>query len=179
MQLERYIELDSFLKELEQDTDDINEAMRKAPGRVAYYGAQYMLAQKQAKKVALKVAEIEGRITQEIRKKLEETAREEVAGTNKTPTRVTAEMVKAAVATDPRWIASQHIKIDADEIEGICRIANDAFKARRDLLSSGAYLKGAELKSNTIIRSAQENAASYHARRQERDPTYQPPASVA
>lgn len=179
MQLKKFFELDEFLREIEASVDDISEAMRTAPGRVAFYGAQYVQAQKQAKKVALTVAQIEGRLIQEHRKLLDETAREEVEGTNKSPTRVTAEMVKAAVATDARYIAAQNIKIDADEIEGICRVANDAFKARRDLLSSGAYLKGAELKSNTIIQGAREATAGYHGRRQARDPAYLPPASTA
>jgi hypothetical protein len=179
MQLKKFFELDEFLKEIEASVDDISEAMRTAPGRVAFYGAQYVQAQKQAKKVALTVAQIEGRLTQEHRKLLDAAAREEVEGTNKSPTRVTAEMVKAAVATDTRYIAAQNVKIDADEIEGICRVANDAFKARRDLLSSGAYLKGAELKSGTIIQGAREATERYHARRADRDPAYQPPASTA
>lgn len=179
MLLNKFINLEEFLQEIEASIEDISEAMRTAPGRVAYYGAQYVQAQTQSKRVALKVAEIEGRITQEIRKTLEQEARDEVEGTNKSPTRVTAEMVKAAVATDPRYIAAQSIKIDADEIEGVCRIANDAFKARRDLLNSGAYLKGAELKSNTIIQGAQQATAGYHQRRAAREPGYQPPASTA
>src|SRR5437868_8555122 len=96
MQLEQFIDVDVFITEVEGELNDLDEAMRTQTARTAYYGIQYGRAQKQAATVKLTLASVEATLIKKYRTELENAARDEVEGTNKQPTRVTVEMVKAA-----------------------------------------------------------------------------------
>jgi hypothetical protein len=169
MQLENFIDVDLFITEVEGELNDLDEAMRTQTARTAYYGIQYGRAQKQASTVKLTLNSVEATLIKKYRTQLEDAAREEVDGTNKQPTRVTAEMVKAAAHVDPNYLQYAKLLIDADEIEMVCRVAYDAFKTRRDMLVSLGHLKSAQLKSNVTIQGARSAAGGYAARRAARE----------
>jgi hypothetical protein len=175
MQLDQFIDVEQFILEVEGELNDIDEAMRTQTARTAYYGIQYGRAQKQAATVKLTLNSVEATLVKKYRTQLEQAARDEVEGSNKQPTRVTVEMVKAAAHVDPAYLQYAKLLIEADEIEMVCRVAYDAFKTRRDMLVSLGHLKSAQLKSNVTIQGAKDSVGGYHARRAAREA--QPPVS--
>ncbi|SFJ49882.1 hypothetical protein SAMN03159338_1575 [Sphingomonas sp. NFR04] len=169
MTLEDFIDVDEFVKEIDAEIGDISEAMRTQTARAAWYGIQHSRAKKQAAKVALTLKAIEAKLTTTHRAKLREAAEEEASQTNTKPERVTADMVAAAVALDKSSREWQIKKMDADEIEAICKVAYYAFKTREEMLKSLGILTQAQLKSNLVIQNAREAASSYDQRRSQRN----------
>jgi hypothetical protein len=161
MQLQHFIDVEAFSTEVQGELTDLTAAMQTQTARTAYYGMQHAAAKKQSAKVDLISKSVEAQLSKKYRTEFEQVARDEVAGTNKAPTRVTAEMVKSAVHLDPNFIKYAQLLIDAEEIETVCRVAYDAFKTRRDMLISLGQLSRAQLAGNATVAGAVE-AANRH-----------------
>jgi hypothetical protein len=164
MELKQFIDVEAFALEVQGELTDLTAAMQTQTARTAHYGMQYASAKKQAKSVELIAASVEAKLTKSYREQLEAAAREEVDGTNRQPTRVTAEMVKSAVHLDANFLKYAKLQIDADEIEQVCRVAYDAFKTRRDMLISLGQLSRAQLAGNATVAGAVAAAARHKDR---------------
>jgi hypothetical protein len=145
MELQQFIDVEAFSTEVTEELTDLTAAMSSQTARTAYYGIQHGQAKKQKAHIELIFSSVEAQLTKKYREQLEAAAADEVAGTNKAPARITAEMVKSAVHLDPNFLKYAKLKIDADEIESVCRVAYDAFKTRREMLSSIGRLHTADL----------------------------------
>lgn len=169
MQLEQFIDVDAFTKEITEEITDLTEAMRTQTARAAHYSIQSTKAKKQKDKVALVVKTVEAQLTKTCRKQLMEAANELAEEENTKPERITADMVKAEVALHPtmrQWLEKQ---IDADEIYAVCKAAYDAFYTRREMLTSMGHMSREQMRANLTIRSAQENVSGYKQRRLQRE----------
>lgn len=178
MELQQFIDVDTFTKEVSEELTDLTAAMQTQTARTAYYGIQHGRAKKQKAHVELILDSVEAQLTKKYREQLEDAARDEVAGTNKAPARITAEMVKSAVHLDQNFLKYAKLKIDSEEIEMVCRVAYDAFKTRREMLSSLGRLHTAELRGNATVAGAME-ASARHRDRLSRRESEQNQASVA
>lgn len=170
MELLPYIDIDEFVKEINEPIEDLTEAMRTQTARAAHYSMQTTKAKKQKDKVALYVKTIEAQLTKTCRLALNKAAQELAEEENSKPEKITVDMVKAEIALHPKmreWLEKQ---IDADEIYAVCKAAYDAFYTRREMLTSMGHMSREQMRANLTIRSAQETATSYKARRAARNP---------
>jgi hypothetical protein len=111
-------------------------------------------------------------LTKKYRQELEAAALEEVEGTNKSPMRVTADMVKAMVHVDANHLKYAQLLIEAEEIEHICKVAYNAFKTREEMLKSMGMRENAFIKGDLrqiAMQSKEEMKGGYRERRAERE----------
>lgn len=171
MQLETFIDVDKFTEEVNENLEDITEAMRTQTARAAWYGICHSKAKKQKNKVELLVKAVAASLTKKYRKELTDAANEEAEASGKKAVTVTVDTVQAHVALDPQMLKYQQIQLEADEIESVCRVAMDAFRTRSSMIVSLGNLTRDQLKTNTVIQSARDAARGYDARRAARRPT--------
>jgi hypothetical protein len=158
MALEEFIDIDTFMKEIEEGQDDIGEAMRRQTAKCAFYGIQHTKAKKQASKFALSVRTVDAILTKRYRK--------EMVDADERPT---ADIVKAMVVTNPQMSELLKQQLDADEIETICKVAYDAFKTRRDMLTGLGHLTTQAMRTGNQIATARDSIKDgYRERRAER-----------
>jgi hypothetical protein len=169
MQLQEFIDVAKFTEEVNENLEDITEAMRTQTARAAWYGICHSKAKKQKNKVELLVKAVDAKLTTKHRKILQDEA-------GSKPERITVDMVKAAVALDPQMLNLQKIQLEADEIESICRVAMDAFRTRSSMIVSLGNLARDQLKTNVQIQSARQAVSGYDQRRQARGNAARPAA---
>ncbi|MCG7348907.1 hypothetical protein [Sphingomonas sp. ACRSK] len=169
MQLDTFIDVEKFTAEVEEGLDDITEAMRTQTARAAWYGICHAKAKRQKNKVELLVKAVNAKLTKKYRKELTDAANEEAEATGKKPVSVTVDMVAAHVALDADALKWAQVQLEADEIEGVCRVAMDAFRTRSSMIVSLGNLTRDQLKTNTVIQSARDAAGGYKQRRADRD----------
>lgn len=171
MQLDTLIDVDQFIGEIDAEITDLTDAMRTQTARGAYYGIQHAAAKKQLARVKLTIESVDATLMTKYRKQLEDAAAAEVEGTNKAPTRITVDMVRAAVSTDPNHLKYAQVLIDAEEIETVCKVAYNAFKTREEMLKSLGHIQNAQLKSELRVSAngAKESIGGYAARRAARE----------
>lgn len=169
MEIETFINIDDFVKEIEEPIEDLTEAMRTQTARAAHYSMQATKAKRQKDKVALIVKTIEAQLTKTCRAALVKAANELAEEEQTKPERITADMVKAEVALHPvmrGWLEKQ---IDADEVYSVCKAAYDAFYTRREMLTSMGHMTREQMRSNMVIRTASEETKGYRQRRAARE----------
>lgn len=169
MNLDTIIDVDAFTKEITEEIADLNEAMRTQTARAAYYSIQATKARKQKDKVALIVKTVEAQLMKKLRKELLEAEQDLAESEGRKPERITVDMVKAEVALHPSMRSWLEKEIDADEIYGVCKAAYDAFYTRREMLKSMGQMNREQLRTNLVVRNAQESVAGYRERRQQRE----------
>lgn len=177
MQLEEFIDVEKFTHEVNENLDDITEAMRTQTARAAYYGICHSKAKKQKSKIEMLVKAVEAKLTTKHRKILQEEALKLAEEEGTKPERITIDMVKAAVALDPQMLQLQKTQLEADEIESICRVAMDAFRTRSSMIVSLGNLTRDQMKTNVQIQSAREAVSGYDQRRRERNNRARPRAA--
>jgi len=169
MDIETFIDVDEFVKEIEEPIEDLTEAMRTQTARAAHYSMKATKAKKQRDRVALIVKTIEAQLTKTCRQALMKAANDLAEEENTKPERITADMVKAEVALHPvmrSWLEKQ---IDADEVYSVCKAAYDAFYTRREMLTSMGHMTREQMRANLTIRGAAETTKGYRERRAERE----------
>ena len=165
-ELDPFIDAAVFLKEIEEDQDNLSEAMRKQTSMTAYYGLQHSKARKQKAKVELAVGTMEAQLTKLMRAKLIQSAATDAELSSSKVEKVTIDQVKAEVAIHKSMRELYAYQIDANEIEAVCRVCYDAFRVRRDMLTSQGLLAREAMKTNQTIAAAREEVqGSYTARR--------------
>lgn len=165
MNLDPCIDVDQFSAEINESLDDLTEAMRTQTARAAFYGIGHSKAKRQQQKVALIIKTVEAQLTKKHRKALNDAAIAEADATGTKPEKITVDMVKSEVALDNDMRKWALVQMEADEIETVCRVAYDAFKARREMLTSLGLLARDQLKTNMQITSARSAIDGYRARR--------------
>jgi hypothetical protein len=163
--LKTFIDVDAFVREINEDISDLNEAMRTQTARAAHYSMQSTRAKKQKDLVANTVRVIDAALTKKMRVDLTVAANDLAEKDGTKPERITADMVKAEVCLHVearKWAA---IQIDADEIAAVCRAAYDAFYSRREMLTSLGRLTQEQMRTNLTIQTAQQHAEGYKSRR--------------
>jgi hypothetical protein len=176
MQLQEFIDVAKFTEEVNENLEDITEAMRTQTARAAWYGICHSKAKKQKNKVELLVKAVDAKLTTKHRKILQDEAVKVAEEEGSKPERITVDMVKAAVALDPQMLNLQKIQLEADEIESICRVAMDAFRTRSSMIVSLGNLARDQLKTNVQIQSARQAVSGYDQRRQARGNAARPAA---
>lgn len=165
MQLEQYIDVDIFTTEINEDINDLTEAMRTQTARAAFYGAMNARAEKQLATVKRNLKLIEAQLTKTLRAKLVKAEQELAADEGRKVEKITVDMVRAEVDLHPEARKWSMLLIDAEEIQAICKVAYDAFRTRREMLVSLGHLTREQLRTNVQIQSAREAAQGYKARR--------------
>lgn len=169
LDIQDFIDIDAFTVEIGERLDDLNEAMRTLPARTAFYGMRAAQAKTQAARIDTIAKATEAMLKKEHRRKLTEAALELAEEEKTKPERVTAEMVEAAVFTDPRMTRLLQIQLHADEVKTVCQVAADAFRTRRDMLKSLGHLSTEQMRTNMRITAPDADAINnYRSRRTER-----------
>lgn len=171
MQLDTFIDVQKFTEEVNENLEDITEAMRTQTARAAWYGICHSKAKRQKNKVELTCKAVGAALTKKYRKELTDAANEEAEASGKKPVAVTVDTVQAHVSLDPQMLKWQQVQLEADEIESVCRVAMDAFRTRSSMIVSLGNLTRDQLKTNTVIQSARDSARGYETRRAARRPT--------
>jgi hypothetical protein len=170
MNIEQIIDVDKFTQEIQEEINDLDEAFRTQTGRAAYYAMLYAKAQKQADDVELRVKLVEAQLTKIMREKLNEAARQLADEEGSKPERITVDMVKAEVLLHPEMRKWLQMQIDADEIKRVCAAASDAFRTRREMLTSIGMLTREQMRANFTIQGAKgaQTVRDRHRQRLER-----------
>lgn len=170
MQLQDFIDVEAFTKEITEEITDLTEAMRTQTARAAFYSINATKAKKQKEEVALNVKVIEAALTKKMREKLTKAAIELAEEEGTRVEKVTVDMVKAEVTLHPEMRKWMKIQIEADEIYAVCKAAYDAFYTRREMLTSMGHMSRAEMQSNlrTMARAGERAAGDSRSRYQER-----------
>lgn len=170
MKIEPIIDVDQFTTEIQEEINDLTEAMRTQTARAAYYAMLYAKAQKQAKDVDLLVKLVEAKLNKLMREQLNQAANDLAEEEGSKPERVTVDMVKAEVLLHPEMRKYLQMQIDADEIKGVCYAASEAFRTRREMLTSLGHLTREQMRTNITIQGARgvESVRERHRNRFER-----------
>lgn len=169
MQLESFIDVDAFTKEITEEIADLNEAMRTQTARAAFYSINATKAKKQKDKVALIVKTVEAQLTKTMRKQLLEAEAKLAEDEGRKIEKITVDMVRAEVSLHPQMRKYLELQIDADEIYAVCKAAYDAFYTRREMLTSMGHMARAQMATNMTIQNAQQSVAGYRDRRAARE----------
>lgn len=159
MQIENIIEVDQFTKEIQEEISDLTEAMRTQTARAAYYAMLYAKARKQSDDVGLLVKLIEAKLTKVMRERLNEAAKQLAEEESSKPEKITVDMVKAEVLLHPEMRKYLQMQIDADEIKGVCAAASDAFRTRREMLTSLGHLTREQMRTNLTIQGQRDGGS--------------------
>jgi len=154
VQLAEYIDVDQFTKDIDTEQTDISEAMRTQTAKAAYYGIQLAKAQRQSAKAKLVLRTLEAKKGKEYRK--------DITDAGEKPT---AQLVQEFVDTDNAVVKMRDILNNAEEIEHICKVAYEAFRTRRDMLTGLGMMTRAELNSGVRVSSGRREANNYRERR--------------
>ncbi len=165
MQLDPFIDIDLFTKEINEDIHDLTEAMRTQTARAAFYGAMNARAEKQLATVKRTLKLIEAQLTKTLRAKLVKAEQELAEQENRKVEKITVDMVRAEVDLHPEARKWGGLMIEAEEIQAICRVAYDAFRTRREMLVSLGHLTREQLRTDVRIQSAKDAADGYRTRR--------------
>lgn len=170
MELQEFIDVDAFTKEINEDISDISEAMRTQTARAAYYSIMTTKAKKQKAKVDLFTKIIEAKLTKTMRQKLVAAAVELAEEEGTKPEKITVDMVKAEVALHPEMREWMQRQIDADEIYSVCKAAYDAFFTRREMLKGLGQMSRTQMEQQMrlINRTVSEEVGNSRSRYIER-----------
>lgn len=170
LSIEEFIDVETFVTEIDEKLEDLNEAMRTLPARTAFYGMKYAQAKTQAARIDNIIKATAAMLKKEHREALTKAALEIAEADGTKPERVTAEMVEAAVYTDPRMVKLMAIQLHAEEVKSICQVAQDAFRTRRDMVKSLGHLATEQMRQNLRFTAPEANAVQgYQARRRQRE----------
>lgn len=154
MQLEQFIDVDQFLKEVDGGLDDLNEAMRTQTQMCAFYSVKHAAAEKQLGRVKLLDKTIRATVAKRIRTEL-------AAAGEKSP----ADLVKDLTDLDPDVRKYALVLIDAQEIETVCKAAMFAFRTRSDMITNMGHMSRAQMQGSMRVSNAKEQAEDYRTRR--------------
>ena len=166
--VEDILDVDKFTAEIEEDIEDLNEAMRKQTSRAAYYGMLHAKSKTQSARIDRAVRAVEASLKVNHRALLRKAAEDLAEEEGGKPERITADMVESAVYTDARMLNLTSIQAAAQEVEMVCRVAYDAFRTRRDMLVSLGHLTREQMRSAPLVREAQGTVEEYRKRRESR-----------
>ena len=162
-ELEKFIDPDVFIRELNEDATDINKSMAQVTSKLAWYGIQASRARKQRDNLKQLVEIKTVALNKTFRQKLEADALARADG--KKPDRITNDMVASETMLNRELILLQRKLTDAEEIYQICVVARDAMRQRGDMLRSIGALTRDQLKTDVQIQSAEQAASGYNRRR--------------
>jgi hypothetical protein len=164
--LEEFIDIDEFTALMNADlSEDLMGAFIKQSGYAATYSVKAASARRQCADIDLNVKLIDAKLTKVMREKLTKAERELADEEGRKPEKITVDMVRAEVMLHPEMRKWLQLQIDADEIRAVCNAAHDAFRTRREMLTGIGHLTRESMKTNIQIKSAQEQAQGYRARR--------------
>lgn len=170
MEIKPFIDFDSFTKEAYEEIDSANlhKAVSTQTARHAYYSALAVQARRQKDKIALEVAKLRAGLTKAYRKKLNDEAASEAESESRKPERVTNDMVNAEVILNADMQRYEALQLDADEVYGLCKVAQDAFFTRKEMLKLIGNVTVESLRKDMKFQSAERDISDYHARRAQR-----------
>jgi len=157
LQIDPLIDVERFTADISENQDDISEAMRKQTGLAAFYGMQHAKAKKQAAHYDL--------LLKTLRAKLAKRYRQQIIDAEDKPT---VSAVNDLVETDNQYLKIAKLKMDADEVESICRVAYEAFRTRRDMLTGLGHLTREQMRGQLLTTEASSAVDRYRNRRQAR-----------
>jgi hypothetical protein len=170
MNLNPFIDLDEFQREVEMPIDQANLslALSTQTARHAYYSAKMIQARTQRDKVARNVKLINAKLTKVIRERLTAAARDLAAQSGTKPERITVDMIQADVALSPDMMAWEDKLIQAEEIYGICKVASDTFFTRKEMLKSIGNVTIESMRKDMKFLTPENTASNYYQRRASR-----------
>jgi len=154
LQLEQFMDVDTFLKDIAAHQDDISEAMRTQTQMCAFYGIKHAGAQKQAARIKLLDKTTRASVAKRVRTELVNAGE-----------KATADLVRDTVDLDGVVKTTALLLIDAEEIETITKMAYFAFRTRTEMLTGLGHLSRAQMQNNQTVQTARQSAESYRARR--------------
>jgi hypothetical protein len=167
--LDSIIDIDEFVTLINADiASDLTEAMRTQTGYAATYAVHAASARRQAADIDLNVKLIDAKLTKVMREKLNEGARQLAEEEGSKPEKITVDMVKAEVMLHPEMRKWLQMQIDADEIRAVCNAAADAFRTRREMLTSLGHLTREQMRTNLTIQG-QSSGSSVRERYRQRN----------
>ena len=148
-EIESYVDPDKFTADLETSESSLSDDMRRQSSLTAYYGVLASKAKRQMSQCKLRVRQTEAKLSKKYKLQLE--------GEGERPTNP---VISAMVATHPLFRAQSERLIDAEEVYEISKVAYDAFKYRREMLTGIGNMKRAEMRSNLNVRQSEDRKQS-------------------